>query len=602
MEQAAKIRHNITNISDISTFGSKKGAINNDCMDVYFVRAIGTNSNYLSDIQKLDDTLLENMNAGQGYYQRLNGLPRMQSVEDTAFYTKCYEDWVATGRKQIVTRSVANQAVLAGRLTDACIKLEALFKQENKQATDSIVKNFIVKLLFWYDSIFADERFHFDERQIVKIVASNIMKKQEYLFFYFVTLTGCDVLLLQSKADIAVEDEKLELSSKFVLGEFADVTIPAYQWRETRREQTANNLSGTTMQGQAGSAQTTAAQTGQAAAGSHLNSNGRITVKLPERNRPSKHPAQNPQSSTMQATTGGSNTGSTQPVASGNTDTQGNHRVVIPPRPGSNTGSTQPAASGSTGTQGNHRVVIPPRPGSNTGNTQPAASGSTTNSRATGGNPSRGSGRQVSITTPSRSTVPMAAGPEVEKSFEELAMLASSVVLITVYDGKGERLGSGSGIMIGKEGYILTNNHVAAGGRCFSVRIEDDEKEYRTDEIIKYHSVLDLAIIRIQRKLNPIPVYKGSKPLVRGQKVVAIGSPLGLFNSVSDGIISGFRKIDEVDMIQFTAPTSRGSSGGAVLNMQGEVIGISTAGIDAGQNINLAMGYECINMFIRGFI
>lgn len=54
-------------------------------------------------------------------------------------------------------------------------------------------------------------------------------------------------------------------------------------------------------------------------------------------------------------------------------------------------------------------------------------------------------------------------------------------------------------------------------------------------------------------------------------------------------------------MIQFTAPISHGSSGGAVLNMYGEVIGISTAGIDSGQNINLAVGYESINMFIRGF-
>ena len=108
-------------------------------------------------------------------------------------------------------------------------------------------------------------------------------------------------------------------------------------------------------------------------------------------------------------------------------------------------------------------------------------------------------------------------------------------------------------------------------------------------------------MIRIQRKLVPLPIYKGKNKLVRGQKVVAIGSPLGLFNSVSDGIISGFRNIDNVDMIQFTAPTSHGSSGGAVLNMQGEVIGISTAGYDSGQNINLAMGYECINTFILGF-
>lgn len=188
-----------------------------------------------------------------------------------------------------------------------------------------------------------------------------------------------------------------------------------------------------------------------------------------------------------------------------------------------------------------------------------------------------------------------------ELDFEELALRASSVVMISIHNNQGDIIGSGSGIMIGPAGYILTNNHVARGGKFYSVRIENDDTMYKTDEIIKYNSLLDLAVIRIQRTLQPLPVYKGNKPLVRGQKVVAIGSPLGLFNSVSNGIISGFRKIDDVDMIQFTAPISHGSSGGAVLNMYGEVIGVSTAGIDDGQNINLAVGYEFINTFIRGF-
>lgn len=188
-----------------------------------------------------------------------------------------------------------------------------------------------------------------------------------------------------------------------------------------------------------------------------------------------------------------------------------------------------------------------------------------------------------------------------ELEFEELALLASSVVMISVHDRGGEVLGSGSGIMIGEEGYILTNHHVASGGRFYSVRIEDDDRIYKTDEVIKYNSVLDLSVIRIDRRLRPLPIYGGGKKLVRGQKVVAIGSPLGLFNSVSDGIISGFRVFNDVDMIQFTAPISHGSSGGAVLNMYGEVIGISTAGIDSGQNINLAVGYEFINQFVRGF-
>ncbi|MCM1044257.1 MAG: trypsin-like peptidase domain-containing protein [Candidatus Gastranaerophilales bacterium] len=219
----------------------------------------------------------------------------------------------------------------------------------------------------------------------------------------------------------------------------------------------------------------------------------------------------------------------------------------------------------------------------------------------TGGN--SGTVRQASGGTnaPSQRELPPVNRATSELGFEELAMRASSVVMIAIHNERGDIIGSGSGIMIGRDGYILTNNHVARGGRFYSVRIENDDNMYKTEDIIKYNSLLDLAVIRIDRTLQPLPIYRGGKPLVRGQKVVAIGSPLGLFNSVSDGIISGFRRVNDVDMIQFTAPISHGSSGGAVLNMYGEVIGVSTAGFDEGQNINLAVGYEFINTFIKGF-
>lgn len=189
-----------------------------------------------------------------------------------------------------------------------------------------------------------------------------------------------------------------------------------------------------------------------------------------------------------------------------------------------------------------------------------------------------------------------------ELNYVELARLSTSIVMIAVFDNRKKLLGTGSGIMIGRDGFILTNNHVIRGGYYFEVRIEDDERIYETNEVIKYHHHLDLAIIRISRVLNPLRLYSGKESLVRGQKVVAIGSPLGLFNSVSDGIISGFRNIDNVDMIQFSAPTSPGSSGGAVLNMYGEVIGISTSGFSEGQNINLAVPYDAVYNFTKSFI
>ncbi len=189
-----------------------------------------------------------------------------------------------------------------------------------------------------------------------------------------------------------------------------------------------------------------------------------------------------------------------------------------------------------------------------------------------------------------------------ELSYEELAGMASSVVMIVVYNEKKEPFASGSGVLINNDGYILTNYHVVRGAAAYAVRLEEEEEPRFTTELIKYHTENDLALIRIdpvQRK--PIPLCSNRK-LVRGQKVVAIGSPLGLFNTVSDGIIAGFRQINEVSMIQFTAPTSHGSSGGALLNLYGELIGIVTAGFDDGQNLNLAVDYTTLRGFLLGFI
>ena len=207
------------------------------------------------------------------------------------------------------------------------------------------------------------------------------------------------------------------------------------------------------------------------------------------------------------------------------------------------------------------------------------------------------------VNTPSASEVHISQTGNGEMSYEELAALASSVVMITLHNGRGKVIGSGSGMIIGRDGYILTNFHVAGGARSFSVQLENDDTVYRTNELIKYHPSLDLAVLRIDRQqLSPMKLYSGRRELCRGQRVVAIGSPLGLFNTVSDGIISGFREINGVDMIQFTAPVSGGSSGGALLNMYGEVIGISTAGFSKGQNLNLAVGYKDIIPFISNFI
>ncbi len=186
-------------------------------------------------------------------------------------------------------------------------------------------------------------------------------------------------------------------------------------------------------------------------------------------------------------------------------------------------------------------------------------------------------------------------------SYEELAKLSSSVVMIGVFNSQKKCIQTGSGVVISSQGHILTNFHVVAGGEYFSIRYENDNADYLTDNLIKYHNVYDLAIIKVQNHSQPIHIQKEAQ-LVRGQKIVAIGSPLGLFNSISDGIISGFRVIGNRDMVQFTAPISPGSSGGALLDLRGNLVGLITAHIHEGQNLNLAVDRKLIRDFASSFI
>ena len=194
------------------------------------------------------------------------------------------------------------------------------------------------------------------------------------------------------------------------------------------------------------------------------------------------------------------------------------------------------------------------------------------------------------------------SAPDSSPDYEALASLASSVVMIDVLDASGQPCSSGSGVLIAQGGIILTNFHVASRGVSYAIHLENCDTVFYTSELLKYHADDDLALIRLSGcPARPIPLYTDAE-VKRGQPVVAIGSPLGLFNSVSDGIIAGFRRLGDTDMIQFTAPTSPGSSGGALLDRFGRLIGIVTAGFEGGQNLNLAVSYTAIAPFVRGFL
>ncbi|MDR1702278.1 MAG: trypsin-like peptidase domain-containing protein [Sporomusaceae bacterium] len=188
-----------------------------------------------------------------------------------------------------------------------------------------------------------------------------------------------------------------------------------------------------------------------------------------------------------------------------------------------------------------------------------------------------------------------------ELSYEELAQRSASVVMIKIYDENKEVCGSGSGVVLTETGLILTNHHVIRGGSSFVVQFENDIVPYPTDYIVKYNYNYDLAIIKVDKTCAPLPLLQDAK-LARGQKIVSIGSPLGLFNTVSDGIISGFREFEHTTMIQHTAASSPGSSGGALLDLRGRLVGLLQGGYREGENLNLAVDAATILKFVANFI
>ncbi|GEM_PF-133852 len=177
-----------------------------------------------------------------------------------------------------------------------------------------------------------------------------------------------------------------------------------------------------------------------------------------------------------------------------------------------------------------------------------------------------------------------------EMSLEELARLSASTVMILAFNEAGEYLHRGSGVVIGSNGLLVTNYHVLQGACFFGILFEgmDEERPYFTYTVINANVHKDLALIKINFRTPPIEISRMGG-LVRGQRVVAIGSPFGLMNTISDGIVSGFRKYNSFDYIQITTPISPGSSGGALLNMYGELVGITTAIFQQGQNLSLAV-------------
>jgi serine protease Do len=160
----------------------------------------------------------------------------------------------------------------------------------------------------------------------------------------------------------------------------------------------------------------------------------------------------------------------------------------------------------------------------------------------------------------------------------------------------------GSGFLIERDGYALTNAHVVDGAASLSVTLDNGEKlPART---VGLDPVLDLALIRVEGKNGlPIARFGDSSTLRVGEEVVAIGNPIGLDQTMTRGIVSGLNRllpgVSDQPMIQTDAPINPGNSGGPLVDRCGAVVGINTFISEEAQSIGFAVPVNAVKAVLK---
>lgn len=183
------------------------------------------------------------------------------------------------------------------------------------------------------------------------------------------------------------------------------------------------------------------------------------------------------------------------------------------------------------------------------------------------------------------------------------AQCSPAVVQVVVQDHQGRSFADGSGFLVGTGGLIATNYHVIEGAHTAQVILADNTK-YPVEGAAALDSDADLAIIKVTGRISARPLELAGDDLPPvGVRVYAIGNPLGLTHTLSDGLVSGHREKGTIPdfpypkmptLIQTTAPISPGSSGGPLLGSDGKVVGVTTLRNPRGQNLNLAVPSSCV--------
>lgn len=197
-----------------------------------------------------------------------------------------------------------------------------------------------------------------------------------------------------------------------------------------------------------------------------------------------------------------------------------------------------------------------------------------------------------------------ATGPLPERSVRELVNeLGQSVVQVRTPGGLG------SGFFINEDGYLITNFHVIEGETQISLEVYQvkngqlERRNYKQVRIVGMNKFADLALLKVEDKdagkFAPVPLGSADV-LAVGERVFAIGSPLGLERTVTEGIVSTkTRQMQGSLYLQTTAQINPGNSGGPLFNLRGEVIGVTNMKITFGEGLGFAIPVEELKYFLE---
>jgi serine protease Do len=183
---------------------------------------------------------------------------------------------------------------------------------------------------------------------------------------------------------------------------------------------------------------------------------------------------------------------------------------------------------------------------------------------------------------------------------ELFAKTSPSVVTISTYNAAGRKLVQGSGFVVDKSGIIATCYHVI--GNAATVQVEfPDESTMIATSLLRSDENWDVALLKVKSVSAPPLALRDSDMVRVGTAVVAIGSPRGYGNTLSQGIVSGLRPRPEGgEYLQITAPVSPGSSGGVLLSASsGEVVGMTASSSSYGQNLNFAVPARVVSDILK---